>query len=308
MHCGKMSHGGPVCGGCTAGATTRRIFSNALCIYAPSPRVLHPAGTHHPPFFCPMKSTILSPICTLAALLAFTGAASAHIGYTNRNFGTFAGGEAPVTISNMTVGGNYGWADGTDADYGDSHRLRAYRFTLTYDATVSITATATTNNGLLLGDLLPAYSLYSGLAHLPPAAADHDGATVSVAWLSSLGGVTKEGAFVALGDWKIGSDEGTTFADLSSFTYRGHAADGTDANFGTTPGINGDGLADGTVTGSFFLPAGDYSLFVGGALYAGQGSGTANRGVNVTLSVVPEPSAAAVLLGAALLTAGRRKR
>ena len=233
--------------------------------------------------------------------------AAAHVSYTNRNFGTFSGGEPAVTISNMTVGGSYGWADGTDDDYGDSHRMRAYRFTLSYDATITVTATATTNNGALLGDLLPAFSIYSGLAHLAPAAADHDTATVSQLWISGLPGVAKEGAFNALGNWKMGNDEGVTLADLSSFTYMGHAADGTAANYGSAAGISGDGLADGTVTGTFHLPAGDYSIFLGGGLYASQGTGTANRGVNVTFSV-PEPSTGATLLAAAAGIALRRRR
>lgn len=252
--------------------------------------------------------SIRPPFLLAAALLSTALPAAAHVSYTNRNFGTFSGGESAVTISNMTVGGSYGWADGTDDDYGDSHRLRAFRFSLTYDATVTITATATTNNGVLLGDLLPAFSIYSGLAHLPPAAADHDGATVSQLWIASLPGVAKEGAFNALGDWKMGSDDGVTLADLSSFTYKGHAADGAAANFGAAAGISGDGLADGTVTGTFQLPAGDYSIFVGGGLYAGQGTGTTNRGVNVTLSAVPEPSSVLTLLAAVTGLAMRRRR
>ena len=59
----------------------------------------------------------------------------------------------------------YRWrADGTDADWGDSHKLRAYRFTLTYDASVSISVQAVAyssgaNN--YSGSLLPGFSLMS---------------------------------------------------------------------------------------------------------------------------------------------------
>jgi hypothetical protein len=61
-------------------------------------------------------------------------------------------------------------------------------------------------------------------------------------------------------------------------------------------GINGAGIADGLVTGNFSLPAGDYSVFVGGANISTEGSppaipGTyANYASTLTLSTVPEPS------------------
>ena len=48
--------------------------------------------------------------------------AMAHVGYTGRNFGTFNGTSATFTLSGQGVTGNYGWIDGTDADYGDAHK------------------------------------------------------------------------------------------------------------------------------------------------------------------------------------------
>ena len=56
--------------------------------------------------------------------------AFAHVGYTGRNFGAFDNTYAISSISNQAVTGNYGWIDGTDADYGDAHKTLAYRFTL----------------------------------------------------------------------------------------------------------------------------------------------------------------------------------
>jgi hypothetical protein len=101
-------------------------------------------------------------------------------------------------------------------------------------------------------------------------------------------------------------------ARLASFTYIGHAADGTSANFGNAAGIVGDGTADGFVTATFSgLVAGDYSLFVGGANYALQTteSTTTTYGANVTVGLVPEPSTGFLLLGgAALLGLLRRRR
>jgi hypothetical protein len=242
------------------------------------------------------KHAILTSLALIAAHTA-----SAHIGYGVRDFLIFQPDvvASSVTISNQTVTGDYGWADATDADFGDSHKTRAFRFNVANPGYVTVTATASAG-GTKGAALLPAFSIYSGLAHVSPAAADHDLATISVAYLLSLGGVSKEGSLVALGDWKIGSDTGTTFADLSSFTYIGNAADGTSGNFGSIAGINGDGIADGTVTGTFYIPAaGDYSIFVGGALYSGTDvSGT--YGITTTVTVVPEP-AAGILAGIALL-------
>ncbi len=232
--------------------------------------------------------------------------AEAHLSYNGRDFTTFQPDVVAksVTIGNQTVTGSYGWADGTDADFGDSHKMRIFRFTLANAGYVTITSTASTNGGTRLGGLLPAFSLYSGLAHIPPSALDHDFSNISNSYLLTQG-VGKEGIFVAMGDWKIGNDTSIEispgvydFNELSSFTYIGNAADGTSANYGSASGINGDGLADGTVTSTFYVPAGgDYSLLVGGALYSGQlpTPDAGVYGITTTISVIPEPSATLLL-------------
>jgi|GEM_PF-382777 len=238
-----------------------------------------------------------------------TSAAHAHVTYTGRDFGVFAGDgtDAPVAISISNLSGNFGWADATDADFGDSHRTRAFRFTLTRTSVVTLHV-----NGATVGPApalpYPAFSLYRGLCHIAPAAADHDATAITSTYLNSLGGPQpKEGAFFALGDWKIGNDD--TFhapgvpesgiaipASLSSLTYIGHAADGTAANYGTAPGIHSDGLADGQVSEFFTLPAGDYSIFIGGADYAASLTAVAPYpafGLTATLTVTPAPEAIA---------------
>ena len=66
---------------------------------------------------------------------------------------------------------------------------------------------------------------------------------------------------------------------------------------------DGDGLTDGFVTGTFFLAAGEYTLAVGGANYFLQGTDSlapnydnTNYTFTATVSNVPEPSAAGLLV------------
>lgn len=254
-------------------------------------------------------------ITALAAAIAFAAStpALAHVSYSGRDFGSFTGLAASSATLEANVTGNYGWADAADADLGDSHRSRAFRLHLDNAAWVTVSATGIARTGGL-GGLLPAFSIYSGLAHIavPPQEGDHDTAPTSLAYLATLGGVQpKEGAWNSIGDWKIGSE---SFPDLSSFTFMGYAADGSIAEFANASVI-GDGVADGFVTGRFLLGPGDYSIFAGGALYAGQPAPTAPRppdfGMSVTFAVepVPEPVTGLILATSlAALGAARRRR
>ena len=254
-------------------------------------------------------------ILVACTALAIAGTkALAHVGYSGRDFGNLMynsdGSGKTVTISS-----GFGWADATDADWGDSHRGRFFRFTLSGSGDVQITA----QRNDLLGTFLPAFSLYSGLGQLSPEQGGHDGSELSI----DNRPVGTEGSLRALGNWSIGNDDtyntggptsGVLYAArLAYFTYIGHAADGNFANFGNAAGIVGDGTPDGFVTATFSgLAAGDYSLFVGGANYVLQNTEAATYptyGVNVTVGLVPEPSASSLLLGsAALLGLLRRRR
>jgi len=230
---------------------------------------------------------MLLPLAT--AFASFT-TASAHIGYGGRDFGSFSGSEnRAVFIDTQTIAGAHGWADATDADWGDSHKGRFFRFKLLTPATITIKAEAFVNTNGVAG-LKPAFSVYAGLAHLSPAQPDHDGAPITVAYLDSIPGV-QEGALKTLENWQIGNEDSVVPYDfetmMSKFVYVGHAADGTSANFGSAAGIQGDGTQDGVVQKAFDLPAGDYSIFVGGADYATVD--TATYGTKVTLSVGPDP-------------------
>jgi hypothetical protein len=275
-----------------------------------------------------MKTSKLILVLQATLFLGALSTTSAHISYSGRDFGTYSGTDLSNTITNQRVTSDYGWADATDANLGDSHKTRAFMFSLTTNAWVTLSFqglayTAGTNNYTALA--LPAFSLYSGLAALS-SPLDHDGSSISIAWRDTHYGTNAtKGSLNALGDWKIGSDAGTTFADLSSLTYIGNAADGTSANYGTPASsltladgavvpngtINGDGNANGAVTGSFYLTAGNYSVFVGGANYSGVNTNTA-YGIQGSFNAVPEPStwallAVSVVMGGVVIFAKRKK-
>ncbi|HEY6043923.1 MAG TPA: PEP-CTERM sorting domain-containing protein, partial [Nitrosospira sp.] len=138
--------------------------------------------------------------------------ALAHVTYTGRNFGTFDNTSATSTLTGQAVPGNYGWIDGTDSDYGDSHKVRAYRFTLTEPTTVTLsfkeaTSQVTDFQGKIFTSqlgLTPGFSLYQGLAHVAPEPSDHDFGVLSLANRPAY----TEGSFRALADWSIGNDPG----------------------------------------------------------------------------------------------------
>lgn len=247
---------------------------------------------------------------TLAAvpLVICAASASAHLSYSNRNFGIFSGLEPQtVTITGQTVPNNWGWADGTDADFAHSHELRFFRFTLDITSTVTISITS-----LDPAAMLPGFSIYSGLAHASPLDYETD---LTIQYLATLPGPTKEGAFVAMGTWKMGNDNSTSFDDFSTFTYIGHAADGSSSNYGSTAGVNGDGTPDGVVTGTFVLGPGSYTVGAGGAIYAGQfdvpggpAHDTVADAITASVTVVPEPTAAALGMSSVLLLGMSRRR
>lgn len=262
-----------------------------------------------------MKTTKLILSLQAALFVAAVSTASAHISYTDRDFGTYSGTDLTSTITNQNVSSDYGWADATDANLGDTHKTRAFRFSLTTNAWVTLSfqglaySTTSTNGTTSYTALaLPAFSLYRGLANTN-SPRDHDGSAISTTWRNTTYGTNAtEGNLNALGDWKIGADLETNFSQLSSFTYIGNAASGTTNNYGIpaasltlangtivpNAAINGNGNTNGTVSGSFYLGAGDYSVFVGGANYAGTNTNT-SYGIQGTFTGVPEPSTWALL-------------
>ena len=234
-----------------------------------------------------MKKTFLA-----LALLGLTQPAWAHLSYTGRDFGTFSGLADASNSITTTVTTNYGWAGAADGNLGDSHIGRAFRFTLQNDAWVDFTVDATS------ADLLPAFSIYSGLAAVrtggvfpgTQTSADYDTATASIVWRYSwaqanLGSdksyTDTDGSWNALGNWKMGGDGDAIGIDgeLSSFIYQGSATTTTDI-----------------AAGRFLLGAGDYTIMIGGNNASNQMVGAFAYTALLNVTAVPEPENMALLM------------
>lgn len=282
--------------------------------------------------------TLRKSIAVTLGVLA-VAPASAHISYSGRDFGTI-GVTSNVTIATQTVSGNWGWADASDQSlafnsdvawhtvdgsafasatfangvdnlyFGDSHKGKAFRFTLAGTQTLTITATARAT-ATIGADLAPAFSVYQGLAAVSPftppqTSADHDFAVASRDWrtyqVQSVTGNTSldywatQGSWNALGNWSIGGD-GDTSTGLDLFQYVGSAA--------TT-------VHNGVASGTFTLGAGSYTIFVGGDDITTKSAANSAMAYGVTLNVaaVPEPETYAMMLAGLGMVgfAGRRRR
>ena len=275
-----------------------------------------------------MQRSTNAALAALSILASRSVSAHTTYGGTVRDLGPVTGsvsgaisGTTPASpyfksINTQTVTGNFGWAAGTEELLGNAHDIKAYRFSLAETGYVTIDV-AGVSGGTGAARFFPAFSIYSGLFHTG-SKADYDTATVTTDYLATLGGTQpKRGAFAAMHDWKMGNDpvynisgdpsSGVlTPASLSPLTYFGNAADGTSSNYGNANGINGDGLADGLVTGSFWLPVGEYSLIIGGASLAGADSGSYR--INAALTVIPEVSSALLVGLSGLGLVLRRRR
>ena len=266
----------------------------------------------------------MSALAVGAMMFPLTSHAHTTYGGTTRDLGSVSGVIGGTTldtpyfksINTQTVKGDFGWAAGTLETLGNAHDIKAFRFSLAETGYVSI-GVAGVSGGTGAAAFFPAFSIYSGLLHTG-SMADYDTAVVTTDYLATLGGTQpKRGAFNALYDWKMGNDPSyniagdpasgvLTPASLSALTYLANFADGTSANYGNASGINGDGVVDGSVSASLWLPAGDYSLIIGGASIAGADQGTYR--INTSLTVVPEVSSSLLigLSGCSLLLRRRR--
>lgn len=243
---------------------------------------------------------LIKNVLTVSIVGTGIASAPAMAHFFPKILGTFDGTSGATATLTASVRGNYGWIDGTDADWGDTHRLVAYQFTLTNDAEIQLSFQQAVAFGGRNG-LTPGFSLLRGHVHDPASTGgpDHDFSDSSITLRNiDSGGAFTEGSFRALTDWRITNEAPLDEVSPSFFTYIGHAYDGVqDYGTGVIPG--GDNLLDNMVTQSFHLTAGDYTAFVGGSNYANQLAALREYGVSGTITVisaVPEPETYAMLL------------
>jgi hypothetical protein len=263
-----------------------------------------------------MKTKLV--ISTLVLSFAGVHLSSAHTSYGGftRNLGPATASnmlpvETPIsgfaaapylkTISVSNIARDSGWAAGTRPAFGDAHHIRAFRFSLAEAGLATIRAEAVTSG------FLPGFTLYTGLLNLTGPSAPYDGSIATVNYLNSIGQDTSVSARAlnSLGDVKMYSDGAIGVAVESALVYFGNAADGTSSNFGDAALIFGDGTADGIVERAFWLQAGDYTVFLGGANI--NGTNTANQSARLSLLVIPEPSGI-LLTGCSVLGFAMRRR
>lgn len=275
-------------------------------------------------------------LLTCGALSLVAASAQAHLGYSNRHFGTLVEGSS-VTIATQRVTSNYGWADASDLSLsfnaalggaprtdggfasttsgtdelllGDSHKARAFRLRLESTLNVTLTAQSLNNSGLVA-----AFSVYQGLGALSPftapqTSADHDFNPAAQAWRATyaqsvLGAgvdhLATQGSWNALGNWSMAGDGDVAgqASALSTFVYQGSA-------FST--------VADGVATTTLTLGPGDYTVMVGGNQIAAKTLADASTPYAFSLAVsattpVPEPQTCALALAGMGLLAIRRLR
>lgn len=232
----------------------------------------------------PFKQALTATVL-LAGLTS--GTAKAHL--TPISFGTFDGSPASATALGSAIG-NFGWIDGSDADWSDSHKVALFSFTLTRAADVLLSFEGKAAAGGRTG-LNPGFSVYQGYPHAitDDLTADHDYSEGSILIRNTdSGGAYTEGSFRALTSWRITNDADSLAQDATNFNYIGHAYDGSQ-NYGTGIIPGGDGLLDNKVARQFQLAAGTYSVFVGGSNYASQ-TNFATRGIGAAITVVPLPA------------------
>jgi hypothetical protein len=182
-----------------------------------------------------MKNIIKNSFGLLLCWLGLISSGQAHISYVARDFGALDPSSSQVVVlSSQTVTSDFGWSSGTDGNLGDSHKLKAFKFSMAQagDVQIRVEGLSFVKGSVSINALLrPAFSVYQGLAHESPATLDHDASAISTLYNDTTYGAGNwQGSFRALNDWKIGSDDGSTFADLSSFVYVGNGADGSVAN------------------------------------------------------------------------------
>lgn len=197
-----------------------------------------------------MRKQCVSMLLALAALTGFvpTPDAAAHIVYFDiPSLGTPTVNPDGSTTYALTrsLAGNGAWANATDADWGNSHDIPWYSFTVTNPGGALIDlslAGGIDRVGPLVvrGDFAPAFTLYSGL--LPESAHDDNGILPLP--------FGKDGAWQALADTTMANDAG----EIGTVTYLAHAGE-----------VNG--TAQTVSLDDQYLAPGSYTVALGSSCY-----------------------------------------
>lgn len=223
----------------------------------------------------PLFSTLIAPALGLILAGSPVGTALAHVGYTS------LGGDYSNVTLNSTAASNAGWIAGQDSTtWANSHDNRFFTFTLANTMQVNFTITGTNTNGN--GILNPGYSIFTGAG----LAGAHDGAgnlpagaAVPLSYLSAQTGFASWSPFAGTNDEIDAANGATPLTTQHWGQYRSNAdvtmsTDGLPLATPPVPGVvstivytglSGSNDTGNTVTGSYLLGPGIYSLVVGGA-------------------------------------------
>lgn len=265
-------------------------------------------------------------------LLGSLEPALAHVSFDNA--GTFNGTDVLTYSQTRTAYKAHGWVDGTDADLGDSHQIggtsaRWYRFTLNQPGLVDLSVIQNT------AGLDPAFTLYRGAfnlsAHddtvtdprnpvdpntfLPIQSAidaDPSGQYLKHSGYRDTVNNTYEGQFDAFGNWSMAND--ATHHATVEYVLAVSGTSDSDPSRGLTWGGNGNhdtAVGTGESLLQYYLPAGTYSVAIGGERCNDGTAACQSPGYSATfsLNVQPVPLPAAFwFMGSALGSLGLLRR
>lgn len=200
------------------------------------------------------------------------GQASAHVSYGQSLFSdssiidpvTGANGTGIINANpNRTVSSNGGWLAGQNpTTWANSHDNRFLYFNLAQTSTINFTLTGNNTNGN--GVLNPGYSIFQGVA----LNAVHDGAIVPASYIGAQTGFASWSPFAAA-NTAITANGGTLstqhwgqYRSNADFTMANDSGQAFTLQYTGLSGSNGSG---NTVSGTYTLGPGIYSLVVGGA-------------------------------------------
>ncbi len=265
-----------------------------------------------------MNKALMFASVSAGVLALAVGQASAHVSYGSTL--------DTVTNQNRVVSSNSGYLGGLDpGTQVDSHNNRFLAFTLTQQSTVNFTITAandftytpsgTTTPINPLGDLNPGYALFAGLApNLSHDGASYAGQTPFATWSPFNGSAAgNDPSSEKWGEYRSNADF-TLAADAPA-----GSPPGTLGPVSTLDYLGGAGTSGNSISGTYTLDPGLYSLIVGGnnqgnldTLFSNMQTsnacdiaGTAcdaykaarlGRGFNIQFTAAPVPVPAAVYL------------